>query len=119
MAKERVLLVDGNDYHRLIFSEELMDAGYDVIAVATGEDAQNHVQRNGIDLVLIDPYLPDMEPLDVLRKIKLRKPMLPVIVYGNTNSCPKSLEDHADAYVVKASDPTPLFKTMRELRYSV
>lgn len=49
-----------------------------------------------VDVLIIDPDLPDMEPSDVLDRLKIRFPTLPVIVHclseenGNLRSMPRA-----------------------------
>jgi CheY-like chemotaxis protein len=67
-----VVLVDDLSYVREALAELLRTAGYDVVPVASGQDALALLQRAGADLVLTDLYMPDMSGWDLVREIRAR-----------------------------------------------
>jgi CheY-like chemotaxis protein len=60
----------------------LVNAGYDVVAVADGEAALRAAHENTPDLILLDMILPKVTGLDVLRSLKSdeRTAHVPVVV---------------------------------------
>ncbi|HYU79408.1 MAG TPA: sigma-54 dependent transcriptional regulator, partial [Vicinamibacterales bacterium] len=69
MSGARILVVDDEQLIRWSLVERLRAEGYDVVEAATGEAALE-LARDGVDLVLLDYKLPDMDGLTVLRRIK-------------------------------------------------
>ncbi len=70
----RVLLVDDNEVNRTVISRTLESLGMLPSAVASGAQALDWVQRhatsaNGIDLVLLDAHMPDMDGFTTAEKI--------------------------------------------------
>lgn len=81
----------------------LQRAGYEVAAVFTGAEAKAAIQR-GVDLVVLDLGLPDMDGLDVCRAIREVRPGLPILVVSARTSEPDAvlaLDAGADDYVMK------------------
>jgi two-component system, OmpR family, response regulator RegX3 len=74
--------------------------GYDVSRVATGEGA---LEASPADLVLLDLRLPDIDGLDVCRRIRERSdvPIIVVTAKGEETDRVIGLELGADDYVVK------------------
>jgi len=65
----------------------LTEEGYQVDVAATGQSALATLENDGIDLLVADLRLPDIDGMDVIRQVKQNKPDTEVIVmtgYGTT-----------------------------------
>lgn len=72
-----VLLVGGFEGNGLELDESLRSAGFDPTAVATLEQAQLHLARSQVDLLVVDLVLPDGCGLDLIpRADTLRVPIV-------------------------------------------
>ena len=105
--KTSLLLVDDDDAFRVVMARELERLGYAVTAVGSGRDA---VQRIGEepDVVLLDLRLPDMDGLEVLRRIRERGSNADVIIltgHGSIDTAIEAIRAGAFDYVAK---PCPL-----------
>jgi DNA-binding response OmpR family regulator len=97
----RVLLVEDDAGVAGALAESLHARGHPVTSVGRGADAL-HRHRDA-DLVLLDLGLPDIDGLDVLRKIRAVSPV-PVIVLtarGDERSIVRGLRLGADDYLTK------------------
>jgi CheY-like chemotaxis protein len=65
-----ILLVEDNETIRRAFAILLEDSGYEVLQAGSGSEALEISARGMPDLVLMDLGLPDMNGLDVTRKLK-------------------------------------------------
>lgn len=80
--KYTILIADRNPHVREFLKRELTAAGYRIVLADTGQDVVKRVYQNDpIDLLIIDPDLPDVEEFDILKKICGRIPTLPVVVH--------------------------------------
>lgn len=66
----RLLIVEDDDAIAAPLLRAIGREGYDVDRVATGGEALEQVPRDGVDLVLLDLGLPDMDGLDVCRELR-------------------------------------------------
>lgn len=70
MAAERVLVVDDEPGVRHTLSAILADEGYAVFAVGSGEEGIEAVRDAPYDAVLLDVWLPGIDGLETLRRLK-------------------------------------------------
>jgi two-component system, OmpR family, response regulator RegX3 len=96
----RVLIVEDEDSIAEPLAEGLRREGFDVERAATGESALAAPEP---DLVLLDLRLPDMDGLDVCRRLRERSdvPIIVVTARGEEADRVVGLELGADDYVVK------------------
>ncbi len=80
MAKKRILIVDDEENIRRTLSNILRDEGYEVASAADGDEGWAEAQSGAYDLILLDIWLPGIDGLEVLSRIKKVKPMLPVVI---------------------------------------
>lgn len=109
MAK--ILVVDDEEHIRLLYSEELTEAGYEVITAADGYKLTERIEKEQPDLVILDIKMIDYNGLDLLQEIRNKFYDLPVILctaYDTFKEDIKSIA--ADFYVIKSFDLTELKK---------
>lgn len=109
----KILLLDDSAAIRLLYAEELTEAGYSVITSGKASELMRLLQRESPDLIVLDIKLTDGNGLDLLQTIRTRYRDLPVIsctAYPWYKDDLRSLA--ADDYVLKSSD-------VEELKHSV
>jgi len=76
----RILLIDDDDEFRESLSLNLMDEGFAVTMFANGPSALEHVAAGeSADVILLDWRMPGMNGLEVLRELRQRGIVTPVI----------------------------------------
>ena len=114
--KKRILVVDDEEGLRLLYKEELEDEGWEVELAASGEESLEKLERESIDLVLLDIKMPGMDGVEVLRRVKEKWKDLPVIL---CTAYPHYKHDFgtwaSDAYITKSSDLTELKQTVKDI----
>ena len=100
---KRLLVIDDDAKITGLFREFFSDR-YTIETAATGPEGLSAVQRQRPDAVLLDINMPGMNGLDVLKRIKLLDPRIPIImVTGNEDlkTAEQALKDGAFAYLPK------------------
>jgi two-component system copper resistance phosphate regulon response regulator CusR len=100
----RILVVEDEKRIADFLSRGLESAGYAVDATASGTEGLAMVHAADYDLIVLDLGLPDIDGLEVLRKIRNRKTNPPVLILSARDSVDdrvKGLEIGADDYLVK------------------
>jgi two-component system, NtrC family, response regulator len=75
----RILVVDDEVALRQVMARLLGGAGYGLTHAATGKDALQVWLEGGIDLVITDLGLPDMDGLELIFQVRAQAPGFPVI----------------------------------------
>lgn len=72
MSKARVLIVEDEPINLEILAETLNDEGYEALTAFSGESAWHALQENAdsLDVVLLDRMMPDMDGIEILRRMK-------------------------------------------------
>ncbi len=76
----RLLLVEDDARISEPLRAALGSEGFEVDAVTTGEDALARLDTGTPDLVLLDLTLPDVDGLEVCRRLRIDHPTLPVVM---------------------------------------
>ena len=115
-----IVLVDDHAVVRAGYRRFLeQEPGYEVIAeAASGEDAYTLLQTRRPDIVVLDLSMPGGGGLSVLRRLKIRWPLLPVLVcsmHDNLAFAIQALRAGANGYVTKSSDPAFMVAAVRRV----
>ena len=118
MGGVRVLIVDDDRALRDALRRALVLAGYEPIPVETGEAALAEVARSEPDAVVLDIGLPDVDGLEVCRRLRgsgRRVPVLMLTARDEVADRIGGLDAGADDYLVKPFDVGELRARLRAL----
>jgi PAS domain S-box-containing protein len=116
-----ILNVDDNDGARYAKTRILQSAGFEVAEASNGTDALNLVKRGGISLVLLDVKLPDINGLEVCRRIKADPDSAMVLVLQTSAALTgradkiRGLEGGADNYLAAPIEADELIANVNAL----
>ena len=111
----RVLVIDDEPPIRKLLRMGLGSQGYHVIEAPDGKAALAHV-GDKTDLIILDLGLPDMQGLELLRRIREQGVTAPIIVLssrGDEAGKVQALDGGADDYVTKPFGMNELLARMR------
>jgi CheY-like chemotaxis protein/RIO-like serine/threonine protein kinase len=111
--KFRVLIVDDDESILEGLQWRLEDMGYDVVSAGNGADGLGIAEQGGIDLLISDIEMPEMDGITLLGMIKGRQDLrdIPVIVVSGKDdleSVTKCIELGAEDHISKPYDATIL-----------
>lgn len=106
MANQRILTVDDEEHILELIEYNLVKNGFSVITALNGTEALKILEKESVDLVLLDIMMEGMDGIDVLKKIRNEKKTqdLPVILLtarGEEIDKVLGLELGADDYIAK------------------
>src|SRR5262245_37315149 len=107
---ETILLVDDDVELCGLLREYLSDEGYEVEAAHSGSEGLERTRARNYNLLVLDIMLPDIQGLDVLRRIRAesRLPVLMLTARGKQMDRIIGLEVGADDYLPKPCNPREL-----------
>jgi DNA-binding response OmpR family regulator len=112
---QRILVVDDEQSIRTIVEYALKEAGFEVVTAARGDDALKAIEREPIDLVVLDVMLPGTDGLEVCRRIRADHPTPIIMLSARGEELDKvlGLELGADDYVTKPFSPRELVSRVK------
>ena len=102
-----ILIIDDEPHLPHQFARYLKKHGYEVCTAADGEAGLQELQKNSIDLVLLDLRLPKLGGLDVLKEIRKSEQELPVVMltaHGDVQTAVTAMKSGASDYLLKGFD---------------
>src|SRR5262249_33848037 len=120
-SKQLILNVD--DYESGLYAKSriLRMAGFEVIEAMTGTEALELATERLPDLILLDVRLPDIDGIEVCRRIKTTPATASILViqvsatFMESNDRVRGLEGGADTYLTEPLEPAELIANVRAI----
>jgi DNA-binding NtrC family response regulator len=115
----RVLLVDDEKDFVEMLSLRLEEAGERVTPAYSGRECLEILEKENIDVVILDIKMPGMDGIETLREIRKRFPIVEVIMltgHGTTETAVEGMKLGAFDYLMKPADFDDLTTKMEGAR---
>lgn len=113
----RILVVDDDKTTRLVLRKVLTNAGFSTDGAKDGVEALKAIEAGGIDLLLLDVWMPRMNGLELLAKLRSSKSR-PRVVVMTSDDAPetllKAVREQAFKYVHKPVESAALLETVQD-----
>ncbi|MGG3467914.1 response regulator transcription factor [Neobacillus pocheonensis] len=114
--KQRILVVEDEKQIAKILKIELEYEDYEVAVAYDGKSGLQAALNDKLDLILLDVMLPEMNGIEVLRRIRKENPLLPVILLTARNMTMDKvagLDKGANDYITKPFEIEELLARVR------
>jgi len=113
-----ILVIEDNPDNLDLVTEILEDEGYIIIGVGSAEGGIKKLREDGVDLVLMDVGLPDMDGLEATRIVKADRklnkiPIIALTAYAMKGDKEKVLGAGCDGYLTKPLDEGELLEIIK------
>ena len=113
----RILVVDDDKTTRLVLRKVLTNAGFSTAVAKDGVEALKAIDAGGFDLLLLDVWMPRMNGLELLAKLRSAKNR-PRVVVMTSDDAPetllKAVREQAFKYVHKPVESSALLETVHD-----
>lgn len=112
----KLLLVEDDKELRELMALQLKHAGYETDGCGDGEEGVYYAENTEYDVILLDRLLPSLEGTEVLRRLRKKGIMTPVIMVtalDGVHDRVNGLDAGADDYLVKPFEMEELFARIR------
>jgi DNA-binding response OmpR family regulator len=108
-AKGRILVVDDLATNRNLLSRRFERAGFKVIEAESGPVALDLIAKQSFDVVLLDILMPEMDGIEVLKRIRashsqVSLPVIMVTAKAENEDVVQALAQGANDYILKPVD---------------
>lgn len=117
-----ILLVDDEEDIRLVLKVSLIDMGYEVITAENGREALRLFLEHRPPIVVTDIKMPDIDGLDLLRKIKNENPDTEVVMitgHGDMDMAIESFQEEATDFITKPINVEALEKALYKVEQRI
>lgn len=117
-TRGHVLLVDDQEYVRVLLSDNLEYDHFRTTCASTGREAVAFAQGSRPDLAIVDIRLPDISGWEVCQSLMQLWPDLPIIVLSAQNVSeirPRMQELSLRYFVAKPYDPIALSELVKQI----
>lgn len=100
----KILVIDDDPSIRNMLAIVLKKSGFEVTCTESGKTALEKLKKESFDLVISDIKMPDISGIDLLKKIKVISPEIPVIMitaFASANDAVEAMKLGAEDYVTK------------------
>jgi len=115
--KRKILVVDDEEAIRELLASYLARHDFEVVLAANGSEARRLMDKEALELAVLDIVLPDADGMDLLSAARQDHPTLPVIMLTGIGFDEELLQEAqrrgADGYVSKMQ---PLDQLLMEVR---
>jgi DNA-binding response OmpR family regulator len=104
----KILVIDDEASLRHTLTRLLHSAGFEVTTAQNGQEGLRFLAESSFDLVYLDIHLPDLDGIQVFKRIRQKELYLPVILFTAHGSLPSAVEAlrlGATDYLLKPLDP--------------
>lgn len=113
--KRSILIVDDEESIRFSLKGGLEDEGYHTLLAANGEEAVQVIERNEIDLILLDIWMPGKDGLQILEELNKSGYRIPVIImtgHGSIDTAVRATRLGALDFIEKPLDLNKIIITI-------
>ncbi len=114
--KQKILVVDDEDFELVRYEKILGDEGYAVVQARDGYEALEMVKTTPPDAIVLDIKMPGIDGIETMGKIFEENEEIPVIIHTAFSVWRENFRSRlADGFVVKTRDMAELKAKLREI----
>jgi two-component system, chemotaxis family, chemotaxis protein CheY len=97
----KILIAEDSQFMRGVLKDILSSEGHDLVEAVNGKDALAKFEEEKPDLILLDIIMPEVDGIDVLKKIGKKAKIIVISAVGQEKMVDEAKELGALDYIVK------------------
>ncbi len=97
----RILVVEDDAVLNTVLCNALRRVGHETISTKRWSEAHAFLDKETVDLVLLDVNLPDADGLEILTTLSKNQPVMVLTAYGSVQNAVRAMKNGAAEYLVK------------------
>jgi DNA-binding response OmpR family regulator len=85
-----IIIIDDDDVIQELIQKFLKQEGHNVLIASDGLAGLDIIHNNTLDLIIVDIFMPEMDGFEVINKVQLEFPGIPIIAISGGGSMVKS-----------------------------
>jgi two-component system, NtrC family, C4-dicarboxylate transport response regulator DctD len=117
VSRGRIIVVDDDRDHLRAVSDWLAVSGFDVGSFERAEEAYKAALEDGVDIVLTDVRMPNIDGMTLLNSLQRQKPELPVVLltaHGDVSLAVAAMKRGAEDFIEKPYDAERLISVLNK-----
>lgn len=113
----KILVIDDEKVVGDSLRKTLQGEGYEIDTASNGQEGLRKARRESFDLIIVDLKMPDIDGLDVIKKIKEEQPdvmMVMITGYSTVDSATEALKTGAFDYLPKPFTPDEISEVVQK-----
>jgi DNA-binding NtrC family response regulator len=113
---ETILVVDDDRNILKLLEVTLRSWGFNVLSAESGREALEAIKKNGVDLVISDQSMPEMDGIELLGEARLAGMNVPFVIltaFGSVESAVEAIKRGVYDYIQKPFNPEDLSVVVR------
>ncbi len=118
MNKINICIVEDEEIIRITLSDELIEEGYNVFSFPNAKESLKFLENNSVDIIITDLRLPDINGIELLKKVKQKQPQIEMLVmtaYGSVDTAIEAMKIGAFNYLMKPFTTDELLINIQKL----
>lgn len=114
-----ILCIDDDEDVLECEKEFLESFGYTVLTALSGYDGLKLAEKNPVDFIILDYFMPEMNGHEVAVEVRRLKPQVRIILLSGAMDIPEQALNRVDAFVAKDRLASQLLPAIAQLQEAV
>lgn len=111
----KILIADDSQFMRESLKDILAEEKYEIVEAVDGKEALEKIETEKPDLVLLDVIMPEVDGMEVLKKIGKQAKIVVISAVGQDKMVNEAKELGALDYIIKPFENEKVIKAVKQI----
>jgi two-component system, chemotaxis family, chemotaxis protein CheY len=110
----KILIAEDSQFMRSVLKDALSSENFDIVEAENGKEAIEKYEEENPDLVLLDIIMPEVDGIEVLKKIGKQAKIIVISAVGQDKMLEEAKELGAVDYIIKPFENKKVLETIKK-----